>query len=116
MITLADDHDNVEICKLHEKKKKTPVYWHPRIRKDLRSAVENLNSFNTEKFRDRFELSQDQASNIFGGLKTNDVCETHQTKFFKCKEFIKIINAKNYSVDSAILAKKISSLISKISK
>ena len=32
------------------------------------------------------------------------------------KNLLRIINAKNYSVDSAILAKKISSLILKISK
>ena len=31
--------------------------------------------------------------------------------YMECKEFIRIISAKNYSVDSAILAKKISSLI-----
>ena len=36
--------------------------------------------------------------------------------YLECKEFIRIIGAKNYSVDSAILAKKISSLISKIPK
>jgi len=36
--------------------------------------------------------------------------------YLECKEFIKIISAKNHSVDSAILAKKISSLISKIPK
>lgn len=88
MITLTDDTENVEICKLHEKRKKKPIFWHPRICKDLRSAVENLNSFNTEKFRDRFELSEDQAGSIFSGLKDNSVCEHNQTKYFKCKEFI----------------------------
>ena len=36
--------------------------------------------------------------------------------YLECKEFIRIISAKNYSVDSAILAKKISSLILKIPK
>ena len=57
-------------------------------------------------------------------LKFDKKTETYKKKFqsknrplyLECKEFIKIINAKNYSVDSAILAKKISSLISKISK
>ena len=52
--------------------------------------------------------------------KTETYKEKFQSKnrplYLECKEFIKIINAKNYSVDSAILAKKISSLISKISK
>ena len=57
-------------------------------------------------------------------LKFDKKTETYKEKFqsknmplyLECKEFIKIINAKNYSVDSAILARKISSLISKISK
>ena len=57
-------------------------------------------------------------------LKFDKKTETYKEKFrsknmplyLECKEFIKIKNAKNYSLDSAILAKKISSLISKISK
>ena len=36
--------------------------------------------------------------------------------YLECKEFIRIINAKRYSINSAILARKISDLISKISK
>jgi hypothetical protein len=36
--------------------------------------------------------------------------------YLECKEFIRNISAKNYSIDSAILAEKIASLISKISK
>ena len=101
MITLTNDTENVKICELHEKRKKTPIFWHPRMRKDLRSAVENLNSFNTEQFRDRFELSEDQATSIFSGLKTNDVCEHHQSKFFKCKEFIQ--NSLMTEMNSKIL-------------
>ena len=86
MLTLKDDPENVKICELHEKKKHTPIYWHPRMRKDLRSAVENLDTFNNEKFRDRFELSKNQATDIFSGLKGDDVCENQQAKYFKCKE------------------------------
>ena len=36
--------------------------------------------------------------------------------YLECKEFIKQINAKQSSIDSAILASKISNLISQISK
>ena len=36
--------------------------------------------------------------------------------YLECKEFIRNVNAKNYSIDSAILASKIASLISKIPK
>ena len=88
MLTLKDDPENVQICELRQKKRRTPIFWHPRMRKDLRSAVENLDSFNSEKFRDRFELSKDQSRNIFDGLKHDEVCEHHQSKYFKCKEFI----------------------------
>lgn len=57
-------------------------------------------------------------------FKFDKKSETYKQKFqsknmplyLECKEFIKIISAKNYSVDSAILAKKISSLILKIPK
>jgi hypothetical protein len=57
-------------------------------------------------------------------LKFNKMSESYkkifQTKntplYLECKEFIKQINAKNFSIDSAILASKISNLISKIPK
>ena len=57
-------------------------------------------------------------------LKFDKMSESYkkifQTKntplYLECKEFIKQINAKNFSIDSAILASKISNLISKISK
>ena len=88
MLTLQEDVENTKICELMENKKRTPIYWHPRMRKDLRSAVDNLDSFNTEKFRDRFELSKDQANDIFSGLKNEEVCEHNQSKYFKCKDFI----------------------------
>ena len=89
MITLAQDGENVEICDLTNKRKRTPVYWHPRVRDDLRSAVDNLDTFNTAKFRDRFELSREQATDIFTGLKNGEVCEKHQNKYFRCKGFIR---------------------------
>ena len=43
-------------------------------------------------------------------------CQSKYTPLYlECKEFIRLINAKKYSIDSAIFAKKISDLISKIS-
>lgn len=43
-------------------------------------------------------------------------CQSKYTPLhLECKEFIRLINAKKYSIDSAIFAKKISDLISKIS-
>ena len=52
--------------------------------------------------------------------KTESYKKIFQSKntplYLECKEFIRNISAKNYSIDSAILAEKIASLISKISK
>ena len=52
--------------------------------------------------------------------KTESYKKIFQSKntplYLECKEFIRNINAKNYSIDSAILAAKIIGLISKISK
>ena len=57
-------------------------------------------------------------------LKFNKETELYKTIFqtkntplyLECKEFVKQINAKHSSIDSAILASKISNIISKISK
>ena len=87
MLTLRDDPENVKICELINKKKKIPIFWYPKERSEYRNSVENLESFNTEKFRDRFELSKDQSSNIFTGLKKDCVFEKNQSKFFKFSMF-----------------------------
>ena len=88
MLTLKPDPENVQICILKDGKRKTPIYWHPKVKDDLRSMVEDLQSFNTNAFRDRFELSRDQSNRIFDSLRKDEVCSQHQSKFFKCKDFI----------------------------
>jgi hypothetical protein len=88
MLTLQPDPENVQICILKDGKRRTPIYWHPKIKSDLRSTVENLQSFNTPAFRDRFELSRDQSNRIFDSLRDEVVCKQHQSKYFKCKEWI----------------------------
>jgi hypothetical protein len=88
MLTLTKHPDNKEICILVQGSKKTPVYWHPRINEKLMNTVEDLSSFNTGYFRDRFELSKTQSDEIFEGIKNDKVCEQLQQKYFKCKRHI----------------------------
>ena len=88
MLTLKDDIDNVQICILKDGRTKTPIYWHPKVKDDLRSTVEDLQTFNTPSFRDRFELSTDQSNRIFDSLRDGEVCTEHQSKYFRAKEHI----------------------------
>ena len=63
----------------HGKNKKLePVFWHPTVQPEMRNAVESTDYFfKNEDFQDRFELSQDQASNIaiifFNGSEIHDI-------------------------------------------
>ena len=99
MLTLKPHPENIEICKLVSGKGKryTPIYYHPRIETNMMNAVEDLNSFNHEDFRDDFELSQEQANNIFDSLKKEVVHENMQSKYFQVKRHVK--NALLTSMD-----------------
>jgi hypothetical protein len=89
MITLQKHKDNVELCKLKTGKKRVPVYWHPVRKPELRLAVSDVCSFNTEEFRDKFRLSKNQAEEIIKHLKSNSCPENHlQSKHFQVKRFI----------------------------
>lgn len=88
MLTLHDSEENVFICDLVEGKKRSRVYWHPKINTEMRNSVEDLDFFNTDYFRDNFELSREQASDIFEKLKSDDTLESNQSKFFKVKRHI----------------------------
>jgi hypothetical protein len=92
MLTLKKHPDNVEICKLKvgKGKKTVPVFWHPVRNKDLRLSVTDVNTFNSELFRDRFRLSKGQADEIIAGIKNDTTPEgsgLHQ-KYFKVKKYI----------------------------
>ena len=65
------------------------MYWHPTINEELMNSVSDLNSFNTNHFRDRFELSKEQSEDIFHSLAADNVLERNQSKFFKVKRFVK---------------------------
>ena len=88
MLTLHDADENVEVCEMVDGKSRQPVYWHPRITTELRNSVENLSFFNTGYFRDQFELSREQATDIFDRLKADETLETNQSKFFKVKRHV----------------------------
>ena len=87
MLTFEKGNEHVEISKIKQSKNKklTPVYWSPIIRADLRNSIDDLSYyFKNEDFRDRFELSQQQAQSIQEAMEHDCVCEKHQQKHFKC--------------------------------
>ena len=89
MLTLTQNDKTIQIAKLVEGKSVQPIYWHPTQNDELMSAVHDLGTFNSAYFRDRFELSADQASEIFQGLADERVVEKNQSKYFKVKRHIK---------------------------
>lgn len=89
MLTLKKHKDNIQIATLVQNRRQTPVFWHPIIQEDLMNNVSDLNAFNSSYFRDRFELSDQQASDIFTGLTAQEVVESNQSKFFKVKRHIR---------------------------
>ena len=91
MLTLTENPENILLMKMKAEKGKesTPVYWHPTIKPELRNSVESLDHFfKNDTFRDRFELSGPEASEIQASLERDEVCCSYQKKFFKCKRFI----------------------------
>lgn len=89
MLTLHKTDATIQIAKLVEGRSTTPIFWHPIQRDDLMNSVHDLGTFNDNYFRDRFELSESQANDIFKGLADETVVETNQSKFFKVKRHIK---------------------------
>ena len=67
MLSLTKHPDNVLIANMRPEKGRdvTPVYWHPTIKPELRNSVESLDYFfKNEDFRDRYELSEEEANEI----------------------------------------------------
>ena len=88
MLTLTPHKENVVIANMRSGKKNVPIMWHPVVKEELRNSVDDLGTFFTQDFRDRFELSEDQSDSIKTHLVQNQVCEQNQSKFFKCKKAI----------------------------
>ena len=88
MLTLKQHTDNVKICDIRSGKKLQDVYWNPKRVPELQNSVEDVSSFFTPEFLDKFELSKEQSVDIQSHLKQGTVSEKHQSKFFKIKKFI----------------------------
>lgn len=91
MLTLSEHPENIELLNIRPEKGKdtTPVYWHPILNKELRNSVETLDYFfKSERFRDRYELSDQESFDIQEALSNDRVCSTSQKKFFRCKKHI----------------------------
>jgi len=91
MLTLTQHPDNLEIIQMRPEKGKdsTPVYWHPTLKNELRNSMESLDYFfKNDRFRDRYELSEEEAHDIQEALSNDCVCSKHQKKYFKCKRHI----------------------------
>ena len=70
MITLKEDPNNTFLAWLYENdKRKHKIFYNPNKDINLRMSVDSLDSFNTERFRDKFKLSQGQAVEIIDHLK-----------------------------------------------
>ena len=91
MLTLTETPETTFVAWIYENgKRKQKIWYHPYRDKALRNSVDNLDTFNTEPFRDRFRLTRQQASSIFEHLKKGtEPDEMHQqNKFFKIKKHV----------------------------
>ena len=84
MLTLTSHPENIQIAELIEAKKRTPIYFHPKKNADLRIQVDDISSFNTDEFRQRFQITRIQATESINHLKNNTEPEGGlQSNFFK---------------------------------
>jgi len=91
MITLTKQPESSFIAWIYVKnKRKQPIFYHPYRDISLRNSVDNLESFNTEVFRDRFRITKIQANEIIAHLKkkTEPEEKTILNKFFKIKKYV----------------------------
>ena len=96
MLTLKPHKDNVEICKMVKGRARHPIFFHPVENETLMNSVENISSFDLPDFRDTFELSSTQSSEIFNHLRSKTTPENNKS-FFQVKRHIK--NALMTSMD-----------------
>ena len=88
MLTFKKD-DGVQIAILQDGKSETPIYWYPYKDPERKIQVANILEYNTEDFRDRFNLSSNQADSIIKHVVAKTTPEGPlQHKFFQVKKFI----------------------------
>jgi hypothetical protein len=91
MLTLTETPESTFVAWIYEnRKRKKKIWYHPFRDVKLRNSVDNLESFNTETFRDRFRITRPQATSIIDHLtnKTEPDEKHLHNKFFKIKKHI----------------------------
>ena len=58
MLTLTPHKENVVIAHMRSGKKIVPIMWHPVVKEELRNSVDDLGTFFTQDFRDRFKIHE----------------------------------------------------------
>ena len=91
MLTLHKNKNTRVLCQIVSGRKKIDLNYHPTEEVRFMNAVEDVTVFNTQDFRDNFELSKTQADIIFKALNNDEDIEEEklQGKFFKVKRYIK---------------------------
>ena len=89
MLTLTPHPDNVGLATLIDGKHTRPIYFHPTKNTELRLEIDDISTYNTQEFRDRFSLTRVQAETIMNHI-TNDTEPDGalQKVFFKVKTFV----------------------------
>ena len=88
MLTFKSE-GGTQIALLVDGKSETPIYWFPFRDQERKIQVANIHEYNTEEFRDRFNLSKAQAEEIMKHVVAKTTPEGPlQNKFFQIKKFI----------------------------
>ena len=89
MLTLTEHPDNVKLGVLVDGTTRKPIFFHPKKNPDLRLEVDDVSTYNTQEFRDRFSLTRVQAGLVMDHIKKNTEPEGGLQKiFFKVKNFV----------------------------
>ena len=85
MLTFNKD-GGTQIALLVDGKSETPIYWYPYRDAERKIQVANIQEYNTEDFRDRFNLSKAQAEEIMKHIVAKTTPEGGlQNKFFRLR-------------------------------
>ena len=88
MLSLHNTPDSIKVCDIVKNGRRVgDVQWHPTINEKYKNSFDNIHDVNDEHFRDRFELSKEQATSILSGIHTDTVVDSK--KYFQVKRHIK---------------------------
>ena len=89
MLTLTSHPENIKIAELIDGKSRSAIYFHPKKNADLQIQVDDIATFNTTEFRERFRITRLQANEIMNHLRNDTEPEGGlQSNFFKVKQYI----------------------------